>query len=129
MEVLYQIYHDNFKKQYSIFKYTNIYHFLSSFTSIHKPFGNNSWAKNFISLSEFLEKDSVREPLPTNTDSFQYTITSQLIKYQMIINLSSTFVVIWNDTSNKVWFGTVQCTHKASQLFLESENVIGLKLK
>ena len=97
------------------------HHLLCGFASIHKTFGDNTWAQDFVSLSEFLEKNTIGKSLSADTDAFEYTIASQLIQNQVVVDLSSTFVVIGNDTSDKVRLGAIQRVHEASQLFLNEK--------
>ena len=59
--------------------YLGLHHFFHSFLSIHETFWNSTGRKDFISLSELLEENPVGETLSTDSNTFQNTITSQLL--------------------------------------------------
>merc|ERR1712042_20124 len=92
--------------------FQTIDHLFCSFASVHESLRNNTRAQNLVSLTKFLEKDSIRKTLSTNTDAFEHTIAPQLIQDQVIVDLPSTLIVIRNDTSNEVRLCTVQRIHE-----------------
>lgn len=44
----------------------------------------------------------VGETFPTDTDTFKYTVTSQLVHYQVRVNHSRLFHFVGNDTTYEV---------------------------
>ena len=64
-----------------------------------------------LPLPEFLKENPIGETLSANSDTFKYTIASQLVKYQVSINSTSSLLVIWDDTTDEIWACTVQCVH------------------
>ena len=55
-----------------------------------------------IPLPEFLEWYSVRESLAADTNSLEDTVAPQLVQDQNRIDLPSSLLVVWNDTSHEV---------------------------
>jgi len=56
-------------------------HFSAGILAIHKAARNNVWRQQLVSLTEFLEQNPVWKALPTNADSFQHPIASQLLQH------------------------------------------------
>ena len=71
-----------------------------------------------LPLPEFLEEDSVWKALSANSDTFKYTIASQLVKDKVSINLASSFLVVWYDTTDKIGARAIQGIHQVGKLFL-----------
>ena len=94
-------------------------HVFTSFFAIHEPFWNNIGCEEFISLSELLERDSVGETLSANSDSFQDTIATELVKDESSVDLTGFLLVIGNDTTDEVGIGVSQ-----RDLKIEIENEI-----
>ena len=57
------------------------HHLLYSLLAIHEALGYRAGCENLVSLSELLEEDPVGESLSTDTDTLQYTITSELFQH------------------------------------------------
>jgi len=97
-------------------KYLN--HFLASLLAIHEAFGNNVGSKQFISLAELLEGNSVGETLTADTDAFEDTVATQLVEHKRSVDLAGALLVVGNDTANEIGVGVAQCRHQLRQLFL-----------
>ena len=65
------------------------HHFLAGLLAIHEALGDDVGSEQFITLPELLEEDPVGESLATDPDSFQHTITTQLIQNKVGIDLAS----------------------------------------
>jgi hypothetical protein len=74
--------------------------------------------KFVVPLSEFLERYAVGEALSANSNSFENTIASQLVKNKRCINLAGTFLMVWYDASYEVGVRISECHHELRQLLL-----------
>ncbi len=62
---------------------------------------------------------SVGETFPANTDTFKYTVTGELVHYQVGINETWSLHFVGNDTTNKWGVSCAKCAHQIVQLFLK----------
>lgn len=65
------------------------YHFFTGFLSIHESLWNDVWRQQFIALLEFLEKDSIRKSLSTDSNSLQHTVTAQLVEDEQRVDFTT----------------------------------------
>lgn len=65
-----------------------------------------------LPLLEFIERHSVRETLSANTNTFQNTITPQLMQNEVGIDLTRLFVLVWNNTTHEMRSCRVQHCHE-----------------
>ncbi len=63
-------------------------HFCCRHFSVHESLWNDIWCQNFVSMTEFLENDSVGETLAADSDSFQNSVASQLFQHQQSLQFS-----------------------------------------
>uniref|UniRef100_A0A8W7NY04 Uncharacterized protein n=1 Tax=Anopheles coluzzii TaxID=1518534 RepID=A0A8W7NY04_ANOCL len=69
-------------------------------------------------LLEVRVHHAVREALTANTDTFKYTVTSQLVHDQVSINDTGRLHFVGNDTTDEVRLSRLQRRHQVVQLFL-----------
>lgn len=60
----------------------------------------------------------VGEALAANTDTFKYTVTSQLVHHKMGIDDSRLLQLVGDDATHEVRLGGPQSRHQVVQLFL-----------
>lgn len=72
-------------------------------------------------LSEFLEGHPVWESFSADTDTFQNTITPQLMQYKWRLDHTSFLMFIWNNAAHKMRTSAVQGIHKTCKLFLNEK--------
>ena len=53
-------------------------------------------------MSEVSEQHTGWETFTANTDTFQYTVTSQLMQDELSVNLSGSFVLVGDDTTDEM---------------------------
>lgn len=61
---------------------------------------------------------SVRETLTTDTDTFKYTVTGQLVHHQVSVDKTGLLQFVGNDTTDEVRLSRLQSVHQVVQLFL-----------
>ena len=54
-------------------------------------------------LDELLIKETVRESLPDNTDTFKYTIAPKLFENKFSLNNTTLLLHVWQDTPEDLW--------------------------
>lgn len=94
------------------------YHVFASLLSVHEALGNHIGCEQFVTLSEFLERNSVWEALSANTDALKHTVAPQLVKHQRCVDLSGPLLVVGDDASHKVGVGVAQSDHQLGKLLL-----------
>ena len=72
-------------------------------------------------LAEFLEGYPVWKSFSADTDTFQHTITPQLMQYKWRLDHTSFLVFIWNNATYKMRASAVQGIHKTCKLFLNEK--------
>ena len=93
-------------------------HFLACLLAIHEALGDHVGCEELVALTELLEGNAVGESLATDADAFKYTVAAELIENKSGIDLTSSLLVIRDDTTNKVRVRVAQSGHKLRQLFL-----------
>lgn len=73
---------------------------------------------SFLPKFEIWVYHPVGETFTTDTDTFKYTVTCQLVHYQVGVDHSGLFQFIGNDTTDEVRLGGSQGGHQVVQLFL-----------
>lgn len=68
---------------------------------------------------------SVGESLSANTDTFQHTVTGQLVHYQVGINKTWSFGFVGDDTTDEMGLSGSQSGHQVVQLFLVGRRYSG----
>ena len=69
----------------------------------------------YLPLLELLVYEPIREALATDTDSFQHTIATELVEYQLSVNNSWLLEFIRNDATNKVGGSVPEGGHEVTQ--------------
>lgn len=99
-------------------QFQSLDHVLASLLAIHEPLGNDVGREQFITLSEFLERNPIGEALATDPDAFQDTIASQLVQNQSGVDFARPFLVVGNDATDEIGVGVFERGHQARQLLL-----------
>ena len=66
-------------------------------------------------MPEICEQHTGGETFPTDTDSLQHTVTSQLMQDELAVDLSGFLVLIGDDATNEMG----RCGHKCAQQVLQ----------
>lgn len=72
---------------------------------------------NTLPLFKFRVLHAVRESFTTDTDTFKYTIASELAKNKARVHDARLFHFVRNDTTDEVRFGVAKVCHQFVQLF------------
>jgi hypothetical protein len=82
---------------------------------------NGIWVQDSVSLFEVSVHQPVWKTFSANSNSFEDTVTSELMDGQMWIHDTWVLVLVWNDASNEMWRSRFQVGHE----FLERLSVKG----
>ena len=92
--------------------------FFGSFLVVQDlAFWDDIWVKDSVSLFEVGVWKSIWITFSTDSDTFEYTITSELVENQVWVNSTRFFVFVGDDASDKVWVSRSQVGHESTERF------------
>jgi hypothetical protein len=92
--------------------------FLGGFLVIKElTFWDGIWVQDSVSLFEVSVLEPVWITFSADSNTFEDTITSQLVDGQVWVHFTWAFVFVWNDASDKVWRSGFQVGHKSTEGF------------
>lgn len=102
----------------------NVYYFKESVGIIYYLY--HQFEHNTKNLPQFEVRvyHSVGETFTANTDTFKYTVTGQLVHYQVGVNDTRLFQFVGDDTTYEMRLSRSQSSHQVVQLFLWDVKVV-----
>jgi len=73
------------------------------------------WVQDSVSLFEVSVHQPVWKTFSANSNSFEDTVTSELMDGQMWIHDTWVLVLVWNDAPDEMWRSGLQVGHKSTQ--------------
>merc|ERR1719204_2691932 len=89
----------------------------SNFT-INETWWNSRGSKDLVTLFEIIKLHAGWESFAADTDTFQPTVATELVKNKLPIDLSRCLVFVGDNTTDKMRMCCHQGVHQAFQLFL-----------
>jgi hypothetical protein len=106
------------KSEFVGIKWKGTEKFLSGLFTVQKlSVWDGIWVQDSVSLFKVSVLKPVWKTFSANSDSFEDTVTSELMDGQMWIHDTWVFVLVWNDAPDEMWGGGPQVGHQSTQRF------------
>jgi len=90
--------------------------FLGGFLVIEElAFWDGIWVQDSVSLFEVSVLEPVWKSFSADSNTFEDTVTSELMDGQMWVHFTWFFVLVWYDASDEVWRSGFQVGHESTE--------------